>query len=77
MAGIIGIVAYIPQVWHLIKVKNSEGISLIAWFSWLSGNILLLAYAISIKDMPYIIDYVLFCIANSTIIILTLKYKKK
>ncbi len=77
VAGIIGIAAYIPQVWHLIKVKNSEGISLVAWFSWLLGNLLLLAYAISINNVPYIIDYILFCIANSTIIILTLKYKNK
>jgi len=76
VAGVIGIAAYIPQFLHLVRVKDSSGISLIAWFSWLSGNILLLAYAISIKNTPYIIDYVAFCIANLTIIILTFKYKK-
>jgi len=77
IAGIIGIAAYIPQILHLVKVKDSKGISSIAWFSWLSGNVLLLLYAISIKDVPYIIDYVLFSIANTAIIILTVKYKNK
>jgi MtN3 and saliva related transmembrane protein len=76
VGGIIGIIAYIPQGLHLIKVKDSAGISLFAWFSWLLGNLLLLIYAISIKNVPYIIDYSLFCIANMTIIILTFKYKK-
>jgi len=77
VAGFIGIAAYIPQVLHLVRIKDSAGISLFAWFSWLLGNLLLLAYSISLKNIPYIIDYGLFCIANTTIIILTLKYKNK
>jgi len=77
LGGVIGIIAYVPQVLHLFKVKNSEGISLLAWDSWLFGNLLLLIYAISLGNIPYIIDYSLFCVANATIIILTLKYKNK
>lgn len=77
IGGIIGITAYIPQILHLIKVKDSTGISIIAWYAWLFGNILLLAYAISIVNTSYIIVETLFCLANLILIILTYKYKRK
>lgn len=77
IAGIVAIAAYIPQVAHLIKVKDSKGISVVAWLTWFFCNSLLLIYAISIKDIPYIIVQSLSCLANLTIIFLTVKYKNK
>ncbi|MCX6718024.1 MAG: PQ-loop domain-containing transporter [Candidatus Staskawiczbacteria bacterium] len=76
VAGIIAIVAYIPQVKHLVTVKDSKGISVLAWLVWLLCNSLLLAYAISIVNIPYMIADGLSCLANLTIIILAIKYKK-
>jgi uncharacterized protein with PQ loop repeat len=76
IGGIIGIAAYVPQVFHMIKVKSAKGISLLAYSSWLFGNLLLLIYAISIKDIPYTIVNSLYCTANILVIILTIKYNK-
>jgi len=77
IGGIIGITAYVPQILHLVKVKDSTGISILAWFAWLLGNILLLAYAISIMNNSYIIVETLFCLANVILIVLTYKYRRK
>jgi len=76
-AGVVAIIAYVPQVAHLIKVKDSKGISVVAWSTWFFCNFLLLIYAVSIKDIPYIIVESLSCLANLTIIFLTIKYKNK
>ena len=77
VAGVIAIVAYVPQVKHLVEVKDSKGISVLAWSTWLLCNALLLAYAISIKNIPYLVADGLSCLANLTIIVLTIKYKNK
>jgi len=76
IGGIIGITAYLPQFYHLIKVKDSTGISIWAWYAWLVGNILLLAYAIVIINTSYIIVEALFVLANIIMIILTYKYRR-
>jgi len=77
IAGVVAILAYVPQVAHLIKVKDSKGISFVAWLTWFLCNFILLIYAVSIKNIPYVIVYFLSCLANLTIIFLTAKYKNK
>lgn len=32
VGGIISIIAYLPQIRHLIKVKDSTGIGVFAWY---------------------------------------------
>lgn len=76
VAGIVAIAAHIPQATHLIRVKDSSGISVPAWLTWFLCNLVLFIYAFSIKNTPYIIVYGLSCLANLIIIILALKYKK-
>ncbi len=77
IGGVIGITAYLPQFYHLIKVKDSTGISVLAWYAWLLGNILLLVYAIAIKNTSYTIVEILFCFANLLMIIFTYKYRRQ
>jgi len=68
--------AYIPQIFHLFKVKNSKGISIPAWLVWLIGAIILLIYAIYLRDIVFLILTWLETIFLITIIILALRYKK-
>lgn len=77
IGGIVAITAYIPQFYHLIKIKDSTGISIWAWYAWLAANILLLVYAIAIINIPYIIVETLAVLANLIMIILTYKYRRK
>lgn len=77
VGGIIGVSAYLPQFLHLFKVKNSTGLSLWAWYMWFIGDGLMMAYAIDIKNVPYIIANSLYTLASALIIILIYKYRKK
>lgn len=72
----IGILAYWPQIKHLIKIKNSTGISVMAWYAWLISNIILLFYAIYIKDIVFLITQALFTFLCALMILLTYKYRK-
>lgn len=76
IGGIIGAAAYIPQIKHLLQVKDSSGISMSAMWMWFTESILLLLYAINIKDLVYIFVYTVFLICCAIVIYLTLKYKK-
>jgi len=79
--GLIGafifLSAYVPQIKHLLKVKDSTGISIFSWIVWLVGALMLFIYAAYNKDWIFIILTSLESLGSFTIIILSIKYKKK
>jgi len=74
--GALTAIAYLPQIFHLIKVKNSSGNSLYAWYLWLIGAVLPLIYSIYIKDFVFIIIQISYIICISVVIIFIYKYRK-
>lgn len=80
MLGILGSVmalsGSVPQITHLLRVKDSTGQSITAWFIWLLASLMLLTYAIYAKDNLFIFlnsGWIAFCIIA---IFLIDKYKK-
>lgn len=55
LANVLTIVAYLPQIIHLVKTKDSTGLSASAWLTWLASDVFLLIYGIGIKE-PLIIS---------------------
>ena len=57
--GIIGttltIIAYIPQITHLLMMRCGEGVSLSAYALWCSASSLLCAYAIIAGEPIFIV----------------------
>jgi len=80
IAGLIGdglqVTAYIPQIRHLYKEKDSTGISITSWFMWLVGDLLLLAYATSILDPVFIVLTASYTFFTSWGIVLIIRFKK-
>ncbi len=76
LGGIIGLFAYWPQISKLIKVRRSDQLSILTWAAWVFANLLLLVYAISIKDFVYIILESLHTFFLLLIFILIIVYKK-
>lgn len=78
LAGaLIFVSAYLPQIKHLLKVKDSTGISIFSWGTWLFGALLLFIYAVYNQDYVFIALTTLEAIGSLTVIVLTIKYKKK
>ena len=48
------ILAYIPQIIHLVRERCSAGLSVGAYMMWGVAAMLLLTYAISARDMVFI-----------------------
>ena len=59
MLGWVGtglvMIAYVPQIYHLLVRKCAWGISILTWVIWLTGSLLLLAYCILRRDFLFIV----------------------
>lgn len=57
MAGFLGvaisIIAYLPQIIHLIRERCSAGISAMAYGMWLLASVLITFHAIVIGDLVF------------------------
>jgi uncharacterized protein with PQ loop repeat len=77
--GFIGsglvILAYIPQIRHLIKEHCSSGISRYAYVLWLIAAVLLLLHAIMIQDAVFIVLQAVSAIATGLVLFFAEKYK--
>ena len=48
------VVAYIPQIAHLVRARCTSGVSTFAYLAWTVSAALLLAYAITAQDPVFI-----------------------
>ena len=69
------IVAYLPQIVHLIREHCSAGISCTAFGMWGLGGVLLLSYAISLGDPVFTVLQTYQLGASSLICFFGYKYK--
>ena len=70
------IVAYLPQVVHLIKERCSWGISLGAYSLWLVAGIFICAHAVNLNDPVFIVLQGYNVVATATIAAFAKKYKQ-
>ncbi len=79
IAGFIGAAlagaAYVPQIWHLVRVQCSAGISRPAFAVWLGASVLLTAHAIATHSAVFVLLGALQIVAITTILIYATKYR--
>lgn len=76
IGAIIFVSAYLPQIIHLLKVKDSTGISIFSWAVWLIGALLLIVYAVSQRDIVFMALTILESSALLAVIILSIYYRR-
>jgi uncharacterized protein with PQ loop repeat len=69
------ILGYLPQVIHLIKERCSAGLSTGAYCTWGIAAVLLLSYAISKRDLVFIVLQTYHVGATAVICYFCIKYK--
>jgi len=67
------VIAYLPQIYHLLVKKCAWGISILTWVIWLTGSLLLLAYCILRRDFLFIVVQSINITAIITTIFLALR----
>ncbi len=75
LAGILVVIAYLPQVVKTWKTKSTKDISLGMFSILCVGVFLWLVYGILIKSLPIIFTNVSIFILASIILIFKIKYK--
>lgn len=77
VAQVVALLAYVPQFRHLWRVKDSSGMSATTWAMWVFASLLLLIYAITIRDFVFTVALTLAVLADSTVLFMTLKYRRR
>ncbi|HXV48984.1 MAG TPA: PQ-loop domain-containing transporter [Candidatus Binatia bacterium] len=72
---LVVIVAYLPQIAHLVKAQCSAGISLKAYALWIISSLLLLLHAFNLNDAVFIALQSYQLGATMTIVAFAWKYK--
>jgi hypothetical protein len=70
------IIAYMPQIIHLVKAQCSAGISLKAYGLWLISSCLLLAHAFNLNDPVFLALQSYQLGATMTIVVFAWKYQR-
>lgn len=76
MVGIgLSVVAYLPQVVHLVKEHCSAGVSAQAWTIWLVSSLLVGALAVYRRDYVFISLTASSLLCSVAILVLTRRYR--
>jgi hypothetical protein len=66
--------AYVPQIWHLVRVHCSAGISRFAFCAWLGASLLVTTHAIATRAVVFILLGGVQIVATTVILIYATKY---
>jgi hypothetical protein len=66
--------AYVPQIWHLVRVHCSAGISRVAFSVWLGASLLVTAHAIATHALVFILLGGVQIVATTVILVYATKY---
>lgn len=72
----LAILAYLPQIIHLVKEHCSAGVSRSAYVLWFAASALLLVHALLINDKIFIALMTFNTAANAFIIFYAVRYEK-
>jgi uncharacterized protein with PQ loop repeat len=75
LGTILVIIAYLPQIYHLIKERCSWGISIGAYCMWFVAALLILIHAVDIRDPVFIMLQSYQLVACGLIVVFCRKYK--
>jgi MtN3 and saliva related transmembrane protein len=74
LAAMCTTVAFIPQVWKIVRTKRTKDISLIMYAIFVFGVALWLAYGIIQKDVPVILSNAATLLLSSVVLVMKLLY---
>jgi len=84
MAELIGLIAailttacYVPQAWHVVKERNTEGISLLAYSTLFCGVSLWLVYGLMLGSFPLILANALSLPFLAVILFIKVQHRKR
>lgn len=74
IAGVIGPLMTLPQIWEIYYLHNAAGVSAASWAAFGILDIPFILYGIAHKDQPIVSTYILWLIANFAVAIGAIVY---
>jgi uncharacterized protein with PQ loop repeat len=74
VTGFISVVAAVPQLIKLLKVKRSDELSLFSWVAWLLYQVVSLLYSVAVQKYVYTFVNSLWVAFYLVMVILIVKY---
>ncbi len=71
------IVAYVPQVHHVIKEHCSAGISVKAYELWFTASVLFLIHAVMIEDLVFAVVQTANLLAMGVVLVFARRFQKR
>jgi len=71
----LAVIAYLPQIVHLIKEQCTDGLSKRAYWLWLISSVLILLRAVSMYDVVFISLQIIQTFASGTILFYVYRYR--
>lgn len=75
ISSFIAILAMIPQLRQVIRVKHSKELNINTWAAWAACQVVSLVYAISVKATAYAIVSVIWILMYLIMVLLIARYK--
>ena len=75
VATVLSTIAFVPQVWQVIRTKQTRDISLRMYILFTTGVALWLVYGISRGAWPLVIDEAVTLVLASIVIVMKLRYR--
>jgi PQ loop repeat len=66
--------AYVPQIWHLVRVHCSAGISRFAFCGWLGASLLVTTHAVVTRAVVFILLGGVQIVATTVVLVYATKY---
>lgn len=76
VGGLASVMAAIPQLSKLVKLKHSTEFNLFSWSVWFFYQVISVAYSVSIKAYVYALINSLWATFYFVMIVLIIKYRK-
>jgi len=73
----VTLLASMPQVVKLVKMKQSDELSIFTWSIWLISQFVSLAYVLSINNIPLIMVNTVWSLFYLVMMVLIFKYRTK
>ena len=67
--GVLAPIMTLPQLYNIMILKQTDGVSFITWFTYLFVALTWLLYGLSHKEKPIIITYISWAVIDILIII--------
>lgn len=73
-AGLAG-AAYVPQIWHLVRVRCSAGVSRVAFGVWLAASLLVSTHALAMGAAVFVVLGAVQSVAIAVILVFATRYR--